>query len=249
MAEDKKRFVLYEYLLYFWRRKWFFVIVPLITTILVAGAVYVFKNNPKYTGTALVSTGGVDKTSLTDDTYLADTYKEYKSLKDVIVPKKGLVKFTVQGDSENQVQKDLDDIVKDFKTKLLDNYNLRYKRSEQTQADFENRVKVLKDFTTLQEQRIENGTLAGSEYGDAVQYLLAANQTELTNAVQRVNSIKTDLLLFEKPKVLSVDKVHRTKTYLPEAIAIGIILGLVLTVALLMLLKYLGVARRYYEHD
>ncbi|MEH7482344.1 hypothetical protein V7157_14930 [Neobacillus drentensis] len=253
MAEEKRKFVLYEYLLYFWKRKWFFVIIPLITTILIASAVYVMKNDKKYTGEALVFTGSVNAKELTNPNNIK---ADYKGLDDVFVPEKGQVKFTIHGNSEKQVSKDLKRITKDFNTKLVENATLRKKISQEYLLKLDKRVKVLEEDLASYNKKLDDdyiavdpGSVTGTSYKEVSDLVIVESDLELTRAGERANSIRGDINLFEQPKVLSKPHVYPAKTYLPESIAIGIILGLVLTVALLMLLKYLGDARRYYKHD
>ncbi|WML46113.1 hypothetical protein [Neobacillus sp. PS3-40] len=245
MAEEKKKFVLYEYLLYFWDRKWFFVIVPLITTILIAGTVYALKHDNKYTGVALIFTGSITTKDLTDPDNIKAKYKGIDP--DVFVTEKSQVKFTVNGSSQDEVQKNLDHITTSFSKELDKNAKMRLAVSDASLEDLKDRVKTLKASLRMYHEKIDSNQLPADRYANYSD-LIIKSEDELTGAQTRVNEMSSDRVFFEKPKVLS-ENVHAKKTYLPESIAIGIILGILLTIALLMLLKYLGVAKKHYKRD
>ncbi|MDE3840178.1 hypothetical protein C0966_12560 [Bacillus methanolicus] len=249
MTEEKKRYVLYEYLLYFWKKKWFFVIVPLITAVLVAGAVYFVKNDYKYTGQAIVFTGSIDARYLTNPkNIMANAMEEgIKNELDVFVSEKGHVKFTMKGDSKSQVEAELKNVIKNYNEDLLENYQKRLDAStvylERLEESVVKKEKALDDYY----QELESNNLSPAEYHDLTD-LIIETERQLAEEEKTAHRMRSDLAFFEKPKILS-EEVYKSKTYIPEGIAVGVILGLVVTVALLMLLKYLGDARRHYDHD
>jgi hypothetical protein len=244
LAEEKSKFVLYQYLLYFGKRKWFFVIIPLITTILIASAVYVLKNDKKYTGTALVFTGSINARNLTDPNNIK---AKYKDLDDVFVSEKGQVKLTIKGDSKAAVKKQLHDITQDFNKDLNKNAKQRIEITSLYLTSLEKRIESLKKSVVSNNKKLDDEKLLSDEV-ENISDMMIADQDELTKADERANGLRSDIRLFEQPKVLD-EKVTKKNNYLPESIAIGIILGLILTVALLVLLKYLGDGRRYFQHD
>jgi ribosome-associated translation inhibitor RaiA len=248
LAEQKRKFILYEYLLYFWKRKWLFVIVPLITTILIASAIYVLKSNNQYTGTSIVFTGSINARELTDPNNIEAKYNKMIKGLDVFVTEKGLVKITVNGDSEDAVKNNLKMITKAYNNDLHENAEKRLDSSDDLATSLEKRAKALEKSISLYKKKLEDEELAQYQ-SDNLEGILIISEDELTSSLERANKIRGDILLFERPKVYSEPKVNPAKTYLPQSIAIGIVLGLVLTVALLMLLKYLGDARKYYKVD
>jgi capsular polysaccharide biosynthesis protein len=245
LAEEKKTFVLYEYLHYFWQRKWLFIIIPLITAIVVTGAVYVLKHDKKYTGTGLVSSGGVSGL-ITNDAYVKGTYSNYKDLSDVFVSEKGIVKFTVKGNSQTAVQKDLHDIVTNYNEKLQDRAKIILDTSTDYVGTLKEREKTLSAAYKMYKRKIESTDIT-DQLTDLTD-LATTTDDSLKETSERAYKISGDVKMFEQPKILS-ESVAPSKTYIKQGIAIGIVLGLVLTVALLMLLKYLDVARKYYQHD
>ncbi|UQD53426.1 hypothetical protein C0971_16410 [Bacillus methanolicus] len=249
MTEEKKRYVLYEYLLYFWKKKKFFVIVPLITAALVASAVYFVKHDYNYTGQAVVFTGSIDAKYLTNPDNILASADELgiKNKLDVFVSEKGQVKFTMKGDSKSQVEAELKKVVKNYNKDLQDNYKKRLKASmvylKSLEESVEKTEKLLDDYY----QKLDSTNLSPAEYHDLTD-LTIETEKQLADDKKTAHRMRSDLVFFEKPKILS-ENVEKSKTYIPEGIAVGVILGLVMTVALLMLLKYLGDARRHYDHD
>jgi hypothetical protein len=246
LTEEKKQFVLYEYLLYFWRKKWFFLIVPLITTIIVASAIYMLKVDKKYTGQMIVFTGSINLQDLTNDNNILSNFKDLNADLDIFVSEKGQVKFTIKGDSKDDVRQKLSHIEEVYIKDLKSQSDAQLKKSTDEQKEYEDKVDTLNDALDIYEDKLEED-LSDAKH-ENISLIIIETLEELSHAETRVNKIKGDLLFFEKPEVL-FQTVHPTKTYLKESIAIGLILGVLLTVALLMLLKYLGVARRNYNHD
>ncbi|MFE8701703.1 hypothetical protein ACFYKX_13950 [Cytobacillus sp. FJAT-54145] len=250
MAEEKNKYVLYEYLLFFWKKKWFFLIIPAITTVLVVGAIYAFNNDKPYTGKLLFYTGSLDSQDLTHpNNIMAKFNGELKGTLDVFVSEKGQVKFTVKGDSQDEVESDMELVKQVYTTDLMANYQKRLDASMVHLELLEERVPALEAIIEDYKEKLlsEEETLAPDEL-TSLSSLINETEEELTKAAERAHKMRGDIAFFEQPKVLS-ESVTKTKTYLKESIAVGVLLGLVLTVALLVLLKYLGFARRYYKHD
>jgi hypothetical protein len=244
LKEEKEKFVLYEYLLYFWKKKWLFLIIPLITTLLVASAIYALKHTYKYTGTALIFTGSVNSKDLTDPNNIKAKFKNIKNL-EVYVSEKGQVKFTLNGNSKEQIQKDLDTITNRFSKELNANADIRLDSTSDSVKNLQNLIKEKKAALKVYQQMLDSNHLSINEYNNIVDIVIIS-EDELSGAQTRINEMKADIATFEKPKVLS-ESVYPKKTYLPESVAIGIVLGVLLTIALLIFLKYLEDARKYYK--
>jgi uncharacterized protein (UPF0333 family) len=247
LADEKNKYVLYEYLLYFWHKKWFFLIVPAITTVLVIAGIYVLKSDEPYTGESLVYTGGVDSGELVHPKNVFALFDdEAKRNLDVFVSEKGHVKFTVKGDSQAEVEKQLTEVVSLYEAELLENYQLRLDASKVYLEKLETSVETLTVSVENYKEKL-NEDLTPVEM-EEITDLIIETEDDLAENEKIAHRMRSDLVFFEEPKLLS-ESVAKSNSYLKESIAIGIVLGLVLTVLLLMLLKYLGVARRYYRHD
>ncbi|MGM0973575.1 MAG: hypothetical protein ACQEW2_11930 [Bacillota bacterium] len=245
MREENKRFVLYEYLMYFWKRKHYFLIVPIITMLLVGGAVYFLKKDMPYTGQAVVYTGSVNSPDLTDPENVLAKFddKDQQNL-DVIVSSKNNVKFTKKGDTQEEVKTSLNNITKTYLKELNANYKSRLKASKKNLKNWEKREDALNN--AMESYRKDLSIDLPPVQYDALNELIIETDRELSDARKTVSRMTSDLEFFEKPKILS-ENVTKSKSYLKEGAAIGLILGLVLTVALLALMKYLSEGRRYYN--
>ncbi|WML46856.1 hypothetical protein RCG23_14555 [Neobacillus sp. PS3-34] len=249
MTEEKRPYVLYEYLLYFWKKKWFFVIIPLIMAVLVAGAVYVMKSKgkPAYTGEASIYTGSISSKDLTNDENIKAKFLNIKNL-DVIVSEKGVVKFTITGKSKAQVQKSLDEVSSEYTDLLQKKADDQIATSNVYLTSLEDRVKALENASKHYQKKLDDPTTPPVEFSKLSDLIIETKKNRY-DAEATAHRMRSDQVFFEKPKELT-KTVHAKKTYIAQSVAIGIILGLVLTVALLILLKYLGDARRYYkQHD
>ncbi|MBG9548300.1 hypothetical protein ACOSZF_12325 [Cytobacillus firmus] len=243
MREENKRFVLYEYLMYFWKRKHYFLIVPIITMLLVGGAVYFLKKDMPYTGQAVVYTGGVTSPDLTRENNIAAKFADEEDLEIFVSSKQ--VKFTKKGNSAKEVEGDLKNISKKYINELSANYNLRKEASEVYLNSLEKqRIPTLENAIEVYKEELDKG-LTPTQYGDLTD-LIAETQKELSEAEVTAHRMRGDLTFFEEPKVLS-EHVTQSKSYFKEGAAIGLVLGLVLTVLLLALMKYLSEGRRYYN--
>ncbi|MBG9544692.1 hypothetical protein ABE29_18580 [Cytobacillus firmus] len=244
MREEKKRFVLYEYLMYFWKRKQYFLIVPIITMLLVGGAVYFLKKDMPYTGQAVVYTGGVTSPDLTRENNIAARFADEENLEIFVSSKQ--VKFTKKGNSADEVEQSLDRITEEYEDDLIENFEGRIEASEVYLDSLDKRVIVLQKAIASYNEELEKG-LGQDQYEDFTD-LLIETEKELSEADATAHRMRSDIEFFKKeaPKTLS-ENVTKSKSYLKEGAAIGLILGLVLTVVLLALMKYLSEGRRYYN--
>ncbi|EFV78228.1 hypothetical protein IIE26_19320 [Cytobacillus oceanisediminis] len=244
MSEDKKRFVLYEYLMYFWKRKHYFLIVPIITMLLAGGAVYFLKKDMPYTGQAVVYTGGVTSPDLTRENNIAARFPDEENLEIFVSSKQ--VKFTKIGNTVKEVEQSLNRVTEKYEDDLIENFEGRIKASEVYLKSLDTRVTVLQKAIASYNQELEKG-LAQDQYEDFTA-LLIETEKELSEADATAHRMRSDIEFFKKeePKILS-ENVTQSKTYFKEGAAIGLILGLVLTVLLLALMKYLSEGRRYYN--
>ncbi|EWG11460.1 hypothetical protein [Cytobacillus firmus] len=244
MREEKKRFVLYEYLMYFWKRKHYFLIVPIITMLLVGGAVYFLKKDMPYTGQALVYTGAITSPDLTRQNNIEATFEDEKNLEIVVTSKQ--VKFVLKGENKKDIENRLGKITETYRGMLVEHFDERFQTSDVYVQSLNERVLVLEKAIESYKQELEKG-LDHDQYED-VTALLIETEKELTDAAATLNRMSSDLLFYkkEKPRVLT-ETVIQSKSYFKEGAAIGLVLGLVLTVLLLALMKYLSEGRRYYN--
>ncbi|ESU34209.1 hypothetical protein G3A_02305 [Bacillus sp. 17376] len=247
MTEEKKRFVLYEYLLYFWKHKNYFLLIPILTTLLIAGVVYALKGNDGYTGTAFVYTGSIETPDLTSPKNLEADFEKINPKVDVFVSGKRNVKITLKGKSKAKVENDLKEMVSEYYKRLDEQYDKQLVASVpyvfDLEASYKAKEKVLEHYMDKLEEQISTP----SQYNDTKELII---KTEESIAEEKaiVHRMMGTISFFEPPEVLNKETT-KADTYLKESIAAGLILGFVLAFAILILLKYIEDARRYYNKD
>lgn len=242
--EEKQPFVLYDYLLYFWRKKIFFLIIPIITVVVAVGAVYMVKNEQPYTAVGRAYVGSLTEKTLTDPDNIKANLKGVKDI-DVFVSEKGQVKFVLRGESEAAVESELETIMDKYLEDLKKQYNIRLEASTVYLEDLERIAEKLTPEIELYKSELQNGDLNDSEYTDTTKLIISL-ESDLADAQKTAHKMRSDLVFFEEPKLYETE-AHRTNNFVKEAAAVGIVLGLVFSVLVLMLMKYIGEARRYYR--
>lgn len=223
-----------------------FVIIPIATAILIAAAIYIVNSDSRgYTAEGKVFVGGVDQKELTDPEVVKAKYQDVKGLDDIYVSEKGKMKFRVKVKSKSEAEQVLDQVRNQYFADLKKNGQLKIEITTKQLTSLENRVKTLDSNLILYNKRLSDpktDTYEAEDYRE----LIGKSMDELNRASERAYKMRGDIALFSHPEILPAE-VHKAKSYIPESIAIGIILGLILTVALLTLMKYLSDARRYYK--
>ncbi|WJQ00133.1 hypothetical protein QT234_16285 [Geobacillus stearothermophilus] len=117
LTVEKRPFVLYEYLRFFWQRKWRFLVVPLAAIVLTIIAGRLLLYGEKYTGKAVVFTGSIDVKELTDPKNIEARFPDVKNL-DIVVPEDQYVQITIKGDNEEEVSRELKRVVSEYSREL-----------------------------------------------------------------------------------------------------------------------------------
>lgn len=244
LTAEKRPFVLYEYLRFFWQRKWWFLVVPLATIVLTVIAGRLLLQGEKYTGKAVVFTGSIDVKELTDPKNIEAKFPEVKNL-DVVVPEEQYVQITVKGDDEQDVSRELKLVVSEYSQELKRHSQERIDVTTKYLHALEERERALQQKVDYYSEQIQSGRLNPEQLND-ISDLLVESENNLTEVMERVNRIRGNLVFYEKPAVLS-ETVAKSKTYTGQLMAVGLVLGLFLTVVWLVLWKYILDARRYYS--
>jgi len=245
---EQKRFALYEYLIFFWKKKQFFIIIPLIFALLGFGASYLVPKKADYVGSGTVFTGSVKLKALTNPSNIMATFgKGIEGDIEADVTSESYVKIKIYNDDKAQLESDLAKMTGDLEKALLDSYEERYKITEEYIELNKDRRDELKDVLKVYNDKIENGNLATEEYRD-VTSVTEWTESEIADVVATINRVKGDLSFFEPPSIVRQD-VHAVDTHKMELTLAGLILGIVAAILFLMLWKYMNEARRYYNHD
>lgn len=247
MAEQK-RFALYEYLVFFWKKKIFFLIIPILFMLLGFGASYVIPKDGKYVGNATVFTGSIKQKALTNPSNVVATYgKDVHGVIDAYVSSESYVKIKIFDDNKERLEKDLQKMAAGVEQGLVDSYDLRYKTTEDIIKNNETTFAQLNDVITVSNERLASEDLTIEET-EEITTLLEKSEADAAKAQTSIQSMKTDLAFFEKPGIVS-QEVGVTNTYKVELTLAGLVLGIIAAILFLMLWKYINEARRYFKHD
>ena len=105
---ENKTYRLYDSLEFFWKKKIWFIIIPVIVALLgYVGSMFIPKDG-EYVGKSTVFTGSVKLEALTNPEHIMTQYGEHFTGKaEVFVPTRSYIKTEVYGDTEEQVTKEL----------------------------------------------------------------------------------------------------------------------------------------------
>lgn len=245
---EQKRFALYEYLVFFWKKKIFFLIIPILFMLLGFGASYVIPKDGKYVGNATVFTGSIKQKALTNPSNVVATYgKDVHGVIDAYVSSESYVKIKIFDDNKERLEKDLQKMAAGVEQGLVDSYDLRYKTTEDIIKNNETTFAQLNDVITVSNERLASEDLTIEET-EEITTLLEKSEADAAKAQTSIQSMKTDLAFFEKPGIVS-QEVGVTNTYKVELTLAGLVLGIIAAILFLMLWKYINEARRYFKHD
>lgn len=243
LTVEKQKFLFYEYLLFFWKKKFWFLIVPLAMAIIsvLVGQLFLHKYN--YTGQALIFTGSINLKDLTDPKNIEAKFPHVKNALDVVVPEEKYVKITLKGDDKTSVQNELRKIVSKYDHELQRHSKQRLDATHTRLHELDGEINVLQQVIKQygekldsQPQQLTSGDLKNTVKAEEI----------LADRTDKASRIRNDLLFYEKPSVLS-ESVSKSKTYIGQLIAVGVVLGIFLTFIMLILMKYVLDARRYYQ--
>jgi capsular polysaccharide biosynthesis protein len=242
VTENKERFVLYEYLSFFWKKKWLFVILPIVA--LLIGALLSMLQSANYTGKAIVYTGDV-RGIITDPEYAQDKYGKLVSNNslEVKVDQQDQVTFIVKGDDEDEVKEELKTISSKYYKALKQKAKVDIDVTKEGIKMKEERETVLKQILPAFVKLLEQGKLDEEELTRFLEY--DYNLKEVTESIKRMNE---DIKLYEHPQVIK-DEVNQDPKHLRTNMLLGFVAGIFLTILTLIVWKYIVNARRFYKHD
>ncbi len=233
--------------MFFWKKKHFFIIIPLITAILCAGIVYLIKHDSNIQVEKTVFIGSVNKEELKDKKHIEFDYKKHNDSLEVNVPRNDYVQFVLTGKDKDKLIKDLDLITSKYYEALNINVQNRFDATnvylDKLEKQSEGLNKLLKEYK--QDLLSFEGT--SLEY-EALAQLINEQENTYNEAIEIEHRKRGDLEFFEMPKEFGVE-IQKPKTYWKESSIVGALIGFVLTIGLLILMKYIENARRNYKHD
>ncbi|AZB44561.1 hypothetical protein CEF21_20990 [Bacillus sp. FJAT-42376] len=243
----EKRNYLYEYLMYFWKKKWLIVGIPVVAAILAYGLSAVMSKG--YEGKANFYTAKIKDDYLTDPDVMEAVYqKKYGNKLKIEVLGQSKVEFSVKGKDEDAVDKILNQSSDEYFSALKSKYNEVVEITEQKKANYEGRLKSAEKSHGVMSDKLQTDfdNLNGEDF--AVLSDAVSTEDKLISTYEdSIEGNKIDLLNYVEPLMLSKD-VSKQDNHAKANTIVAFILGLFLTLFGLMLAKYLHDARRAELH-
>ncbi|KPB05666.1 hypothetical protein [Bacillus sp. CHD6a] len=250
MEETKERYVLFEFLEYFWKKKWIFVVLPLTLAIIAFGVTKLTEERP-YTAQKTVYLGSDSKQYFSNKELVLNDYKKFvdENLRNGfdMNPTNNSVVFSLTNGSEEGLKGQIDNAVDNFFQDLVD-------AAEKTKSFKQAYIDELEEEKESNYNRLEflNKKL-DSENTNAVtinkileeKYIVEELNLEYSNLVTME---KLELDNFEDPKALDT-VVSQPDSKLTTNVAAAFIFGLFLSLLLVTLLKYIQDAKRGRRYD
>jgi Na+/phosphate symporter len=241
-VQEEKRFVLYDYLVFFWNKKLVFLLLPLITFGL--ALILSILQPVEYQGRTILYTGDL-KGSETDPEVSKTKYKDDTKGTNLSVEvfERGQLVFTVTGDEPEKVKETISKISEKHFKVLNEKYDERIEVTEEGIERKEKHLNSLNELTDLYTEQLKNDTLSEEESSRMTELQLASIEIE-----QQIDKSRKDVALFEKPQKLDTTVSESGRNQRP-ILALGLVSGLFLSIFLLVLWKYIEEARRYRKND
>ncbi|MBO0962872.1 hypothetical protein J1P26_24680 [Neobacillus sp. MM2021_6] len=240
MSDGRERFVLYEYLMFFWKKKWLVVALPLLG--IVAGlAIGLVKETP-YVGNLPYYTGEVTKPDLVIKELIKNNLPEEISDKVDIVPGQNMVTFVSHSADQEEIKEIFTRIEKDYGKRLEDNSDVQLKKLNDNLAKRKEQENNLDEMINNYSEEIENtGLDKDTKRGNSIQPLYK----KFLDLTQEIYQLDDKVSNFTKAQRLD-SMIVKEKTNTTSNILVGFIIGLFLSLCLVTLWKYILDARRGY---
>jgi uncharacterized membrane protein YtjA (UPF0391 family) len=238
---ENKSYRLYDSLEFFWKKKIWFLIIPIIVAILGFLGSMLIPKDGDYVGKSIVFTGSVKMEALTNPEHIMTKFGSHFTGKtEVFVPTRSYIKTETYGNNEEEVTKELNQFDDQLLGALMAQNNKIIEGTEKYAATQELRAKNLEETIASYKKQLENSVNL-TETNNLSSLLLQA-ESELTNSLATTQRVRNDILGFEKPE-LAKSYVVKTKSYGLEGTVAGFIFGILLTLFVLSLWKYILEAR------
>lgn len=240
MAENKT-YRLYDSLEFFWKKKVWFIIIPVILALLGYLGAMVLPKDGDYVGKSTIFTGSVKLEALTNPEHIEAKYgQNFSGPTKAFVPTRSYIKVETYGNNKEELTKELTQ----FNDQLLEGLMTQHDKVIQgTEAYAQTQSKRVENLTTAIKsyQGILNETVINSVESN-IGALLSTAEMDLTNALATEQRVRNDIITYEQPAIANTYVVE-TKSYGLEGAIAGFILGILAAILTLSLWKYILEAR------
>lgn len=244
---EQKNYPVYQMLTFYWEKKIWFIIIPVICALLGMLIATVWPKDERYVGKSVTFTSSAYLHSLTNpDQILVKYGKHFTGDVNIFVPSKSYVQAVIKNDDKEVIEKELTVYNNAFIEDLI--------------TDYENRVNITKENIDL---LVTNNTYLNSsikndkellqkeQNEDKVKYYttqLLANELQLSNNIAKIQQRNNDIAFFEKPVVVS-NEIKETPSFTIQWTTAGFILGILVSFFIITLWQYICRARKDVQHD
>lgn len=241
MSDGQDRYILYEYLMFFWNKKWLLLIPPILG-IIIPIAIGMVKENP-YVGTLTYYVGGTENPKLVNPDIIKSELLSDKISDGVSVVKGDKVISFV---SSSQSKSEIKDIFAEVDTqygKLLGEISEKDLKFDKEYLDnIKQRKKVL-EASLLQARKQLEQAKSRSDIDSGYLKSIAQMEKSLSNYTEDIYLQEQRLLNYQEPGKISTT-INQQKNHTTSNILVGFILGLFVAVGLVTLWKYILDAKR-----
>ena len=244
---EQKNYALYHLLMFYWKKKIWFLIIPLITALIGLTISFVWPQDKEYVGKSTVFVGSLKSEELTNPDQIESKYgTHFSSENDIFVPSRGYIKLEVKNDDKNVIEQELKTYHDSLMDELLKQYEYQVGFTETYVESIEYRIEKLKQSITQYQEKLSS-TSNIAEINDYSTLIVSA-ESALSENIVTAQRVKNDLVFFEAPSLVK-NEVKETPSYTLEWTLAGLLLGLFLSVLLLTLWQYIERARKDLKHD
>lgn len=240
MSDGRDKFILYEYLMFFWRKKWVVLVLPLLGILI--PIILGFVKEPPFVGNLTYYTGDIADDGLINQDLIKKDLPQGIKNKATVVKGEKTISFVSTSQNQNEIR--------DIFSKVDSNYGKRLEGF----ADKD--LKLKKDsLKTLKSQR-NNLKVSLNNYKEKIDDPKFANDIKIGyfGLIPKMEKVVLDndqaiyvqedkILNYQKPEKVSMTIGHQNK-FTKSNILVGFILGLFLSFCLVTLWKYILDAKR-----
>jgi hypothetical protein len=244
---EERRYPLYEYLQFFWKKKLLLLFIPIVFAAI--AALLSIMTAKGYEGTLIYYTSSIKTDQLTDPDMILEYYRSKYPEKeiDVNVVQKERVQFKVNGDNSEEVKKTLQDIASDYDARLMKEYNVRKDKTEKDIETYKKRLAEADQSLKLIKKAVQKEESFTLESYSQLLIALSNMEDRVAKYDTKIKKMKTDLIFFEKPKQVTLTVEKERNNAMANSI-IAFALGVFFTILSLMLWKYILDARKAVHH-
>ncbi|MGE6487620.1 hypothetical protein [Paenisporosarcina sp. NPDC076898] len=242
---EQRNYPLYQMLSFYWKKKVWFIIIPLICALVGLLASSLWPKEEAYIGKSNIFTGAINLESLTNPDQIMAKYGEhFESEVDIFVPSRSYIQLEVRNDNKEEIEKELkvyhDGVMKELSTQ----YDNRVGITETYVALLEKRVETLNASIKEYQSMLDNDEVISSLHSS----LIISAETSLSENMVTLQRVKNDLAFFEKPSLVS-SEINETPSYTLQWTAAGFVIGILLAIFIITLWQYIHRARKDNQHD